>query len=401
MPFATAAGFQGIPRLKQSSRRNSLKVAPRPCGPASVTHSGLIARLPISPASNYLLIEKRKAVSPGRPTTGPNAPRVTLMLGEQKMNNDLKQKILSSEYYKSLKMEELVTAAFLGQGWSAINGCFYNDLKENKVREIDCVATYGASQKEEYGVVRIHIVLECKTMAGYHVIANQSLYQSEFYNVLYSWFGSHIMDKKYIIEQIEMVDLPKVTIKKIGKEINEWLYPNEPFRITKMMIDQFGEFDCHSSFREANVGNVKELDNSVIWRASQSLKSAIIAFKHERNEDSRNDIHSLIERIPKNSFIRDDLRADVIRKIESRTNLVDIYHPIIVTDASLFVSKNDDLVETNTIRLSETGIMSSYGWWYDVVASSYIEKYIADLCGYYKKEIEKRKLEIMNCFETQ
>jgi hypothetical protein len=87
MPFVTAAGFQGIPDLKRSSRRNSLKVAPRPCGPASVTHSGLIARLPISPASNYLLVEKWKAVSPGRPTTSPSAPRVTFMLGTQISKN--------------------------------------------------------------------------------------------------------------------------------------------------------------------------------------------------------------------------------------------------------------------------------------------------------------------------
>jgi hypothetical protein len=83
IPFVTAAGFQGISHLRQSSQRNSLKVASRPFGPASVTHSGLIARLPISPVRNYLLIEKWKAVSPGRPTTSPNAPRVTSMLAGQ------------------------------------------------------------------------------------------------------------------------------------------------------------------------------------------------------------------------------------------------------------------------------------------------------------------------------
>ena len=44
----------------------------------SVTHSGLITRLPISLGCNYLLGEKWKAVAPGLPTRCTNAPLVTL-----------------------------------------------------------------------------------------------------------------------------------------------------------------------------------------------------------------------------------------------------------------------------------------------------------------------------------
>jgi hypothetical protein len=87
---------------------NSLKVASRPFGPASVTHSGLIARLPISPASNYLLIEKWKAVSPGRPTTSPNAPRVTSMLAAQNL------KFIHSSYRLNLEIQ--VNYLLIGNG---------------------------------------------------------------------------------------------------------------------------------------------------------------------------------------------------------------------------------------------------------------------------------------------
>ena len=72
-----APSIRGLVQIPLGRLRVFLGFAAQSLGKsASVTHSGLIARVPISPGRNYILIEKRKPVSPWLLSPEPNAPQV-------------------------------------------------------------------------------------------------------------------------------------------------------------------------------------------------------------------------------------------------------------------------------------------------------------------------------------
>jgi len=299
------------------------------------------------------------------------------------MNPELTEKLIKSDSIRSLQMESLVANSFSTNGWSTVKGCYYQDKKDNKVREIDCVSTCVRQYEKSGFLLRIHIVIECKTMKDYHIIVGGADPKADFFSTTYSWFGRFKDNKTFIVELIDRKGLTDSTINRVMTEMEEYFYPHEPKRITDMNINPYGCDVCSSCFRETNSKIDKELDNSVIWRASQALKSAITSFQIGFNENIKDDMREYFSKLKRRNLIQDAERKKFHAQIDLITNCIDIYHPIIVTDAQIWMSNNDQLQRINKFRFSETGLMASMKWWYDVVSSEYISEYISNICEYY------------------
>jgi hypothetical protein len=75
-----------------------------------------------------------------------------------------------------------------------------------------------------------------------------------------------------------------------------------------------------------------------------------------------------------------------------QSNYAHIYHPIIVTDASLWITEDGNTVSPEWVRFAR----SKYGntsWWCDVVNSKYINEYARNLATHYDAWFRKLKCE--------
>lgn len=200
------------------------------------------------------------------------------------IDEPLKSKLLKSDAFKSLSQEMIVQTQFQKTKWPVVNSCYYQDQKENKIREIDIVATTGMGLRRKYGVTRIHAVAECKSMSGFHVIANQWLdltTEDRIVNedpISFSWFGNQKGNREFVVKAMTDCEVPPESVLQLMADFDLWFYPNQPKEIWRLVFGTYGNWAGCSGFKETNIGSDKNLDNSVIWRASQALKSAVNSF---------------------------------------------------------------------------------------------------------------------------
>lgn len=309
------------------------------------------------------------------------------------MENDLESKLIGSHSFRSLQMESQVANLFPTKNWRTVNGCYFKDQKDYKVREVDCVSSYVNHVNKPELLLRIHIVVECKTMKGYHVIVGSPT-KADFFSTTHSWFGQFKENKEFIASLLAKKGLLSGTINSIMAPLNNYFYPYEPERIADANIDPYTRGLCSSSFRETNSEVDKEFENSVIWKATQSLKSAIISFRYSANENTKDDIIECFTALRRKDFIQEIERCKFYTQLEEQTNCLDIYHPVIVTDAQIWTAKDSKIERIDHFRFSETGLMDTMKWWYDVVSREHISAYIPVICRYYAdsvKQISKQK----------
>lgn len=301
----------------------------------------------------------------------------------------LEARLLKSDAYKTLSQELTVHNHFQKRKWLVVNSCFYDDPKEKKIREIDIVATMGVGLKKKHGVTRVHAVAECKSMAGFHVIANDWCDTSNEEQCTISWFGSNKENREFLLHTLIDCDVPSESITYLMSKFDLWFPPYQPRSISHLEFEPYGEWSGCSGFKETNIGSEKDLDNSVIWRASQSLKSATTSFTNMHNEMQRHEFLTTFRAISKNEYPKNHSR--LTKYFNEMVNLLDFYHPFIVTDAKLWISNGKGLKETGVLRLYEREIMDEISWWFDVVSYRNIEKYITGLCTHYESLARTKK----------
>ena len=73
-------------------------------------------------------------------------------------------------------------------------------------------------------------------------------------------------------------------VKRVLQEIETKCFPNQLNFFNDYRITAFA-LPVYNSFRETNIGNTKDLDSSVVWRAFQSISSCIETYQELRWAD--------------------------------------------------------------------------------------------------------------------
>lgn len=305
--------------------------------------------------------------------------------------DELIDKLLGSEAVITSKMEADVCKKCLDNNWTALQGIYYKDLTHSKFRELDVSAIQKwKSTSIDNGLVNINILVEVKTMSGYHLIfdnldSKPSLhFQSNGYC---DWVGYSINEqKRKIYDILDIHGVNKALHPEIVDKLSDEAYPDGSVRIRGLIINPSKSDFNAGSFRETNIGSEKELENSVLWKASQSLWSSIESFKHDKFENFLADFDTdvLLAR-------QEDSDSWYTESMKMHSSSASLYHPVIVTGAKLW-SINGSSDKLESIGSTRLYIRDNHGHvirWFDIVNMDFFDTWIKDATKQYTESFIK------------
>ena len=292
------------------------------------------------------------------------------------------KELTSSGPYETFRAEQLVRAAFQDAGWDATHGFYYKDGETGKFREIDVLASrhWSKKSKPHLKLARVSLVVEVKSMKGFTVLLSERQTDpSDFYNH-WDWFGDSSGKYPALCKGLETFGGTPQEIQSIQKRLNAFAYPGGLARMRAMMPNP-PEIPCFSAFKETNTKSEKELDNSVVWRASQSLRSASSAIF-----DSVGQVKLENALLPAEyEKSRKEWAKAVLSWAADSINIVDIVHPVIVTDASLWVASPTGPLNVPYARFGLHLFNGEIDWWCDLVNSQNLAAYISLVTNHYSR----------------
>ena len=141
-----------------------------------------------------------------------------------------------------------------------------------------------------------------------------------------------------------------------------------------------------TAFRETNVGQDKTLDNSVLWSSFKSLTSVIQSLNKSGYDRLLSDLPIGVERAV---IEGNDPIQHLIDTFCMLVNQLNYRHLVVVIDANLWITKDNDIAPVNWCRFIQH---HPYGYalqWFDVVNLNHFSEYAKHLTSYYESEMEK------------
>ncbi len=306
----------------------------------------------------------------------------------------IERKLRSNLSYASFQSEQSVAKLLANAGWLSTHGLYYNDPLTQKHREIDVVARQIWKRKLKVGeqLVRITVLVEVKSMKGFHLLISEYPAESEDFFQHIHWFGDPRGKYLEVVQGLDALGVKADEIDNLVRRLHQYAYPGGRSRLWKMMIRPH-PITTFTSFRETNLGTEKDLDNSVFWRASQNLRSA-----HANISDDIRKTHldTLIGAAEFEASRSKDWISAVFWWAADRIDIVDIIHPIVVTDAKIWATLNGGPRNRGFARFGShtyTGLMD---WWCDLVNASHLERYIAKLTRHYFRHMQSAKARLLD-----
>lgn len=314
--------------------------------------------------------------------------------------SDLRNKLANSPAMRSLVMEQGVGKALQGRKWTVSQSTYYIDLEENKIREIDVLAEQRwmipRDDDQERDFLNLHLVIECKSAKGYHLLFGPEIgLVAEFSDKLHrAWLGYE--DNSALVAQtLAAGQLSEAQVACALQDFFDIAAPDGKYRNLALDISPPGAVSRASAFRETNIGHEKDLDTSVLWRASLALMSAVESLK-------RNSVKWKLEKI---RYAADRAKKDAEELgIEPSGTLatvfinaleeVHIFHPIVVIDSMLWKAESAELESLNWCRLKFT-ISGGSDWWCDVVQVAHFTDYATAVTKHYVDYLAGKQAERM------
>jgi hypothetical protein len=306
---------------------------------------------------------------------------------EQTASN-LEDKLLESLAVISLKQEFSIYNKFKEIGWRVEHSPYYLDTNSGKFREVDITARkYWSKNKKGKFSFGVNFIIECKSMTNYHIVACNQLDNDLGSDLENDWIGNDATDNyPRTIKLLQKHEIKPVDIQETLKLFHKHLFPNMTIRYLDYRLDAF-EIPVFCAFRETNIGTTIELENSVVWKAYQSLYSVIRSYQ----ESSFDDIDYEIFNIENEKYLSTyESKLEELRKtLILDSNHFEIFHPILVVESKLWELKNDNLEELKYFRLLFHE-MSSNSTWIDIVDFNHLDEYIENIKLYDEFFIEKQ-----------
>ncbi|WIG54829.1 MAG: hypothetical protein OJF61_000615 [Rhodanobacteraceae bacterium] len=305
--------------------------------------------------------------------------------------DSVKKKLLTSLPYKTFRAERDVSDLLEHSGWKATHGLYYEDTDTKKQRELDVVARqiWQRSQHDVTQLCRITLIIEVKSMIGFHLLLSKHPATNQNFYEHIRWLGDGSGKYLEIAEMLRALDVEESKISALVRKLHRYAYPRETARMRPMMIRP-NAAPVFTSFRETNMGSEKELEVSVFWRASQGLRSAFKAICQDIHETHLINLRDAAE-FEANST---SWPESMLWWTRERVSILDIVHPIVVTDAQLWLSDSSGPTECSFARFGAHTYTGSMSWWCDVVNASHLPRYIAELSKHYRSKLRRIKAKL-------
>jgi hypothetical protein len=140
-----------------------------------------------------------------------------------------------------------------------------------------------------------------------------------------------------------------------------------------------------TAFRETNTDKEKDLDSSVLWKAMSSLRAATTAL--ERHYQGW---HGgwLEGRYGKNIKAQ---KTDVKFRCRRLLGFVDVFHPVIVIEANLWIVGKTSLASIDACRFHQLDSLGSVIWWCDVVHRPSFDSFVKTASEHYGRFYRARR----------
>lgn len=316
------------------------------------------------------------------------------------MSSDVKNRILKSNSYISNELEKRVSEVLVKYNWIVYRSAYYKDPETSKYRELDIKANYRYTTEslgsKTYKIIQYDLLLECKTLAGYHILFDSLPTRGAQilgpYNI---WAGSDTYENYVKFKKIFFRrELSNKIIDKILKKLSKIQFPNDVASIYDYVIKP-PPISSFCSFRETNIGTEKELDNAVVWKTFKELQTVIKSIEHEYFASIESNVLGYVDyykevKDPKkiisyyNKALKDWGKADEM----------DLLHPVLVVNCKLWdVSGNQEIKELKYCRLLINSTTGYNRLWFDIVNVEYMDEYIKYISEHYLKNvIEKNRI---------
>lgn len=307
--------------------------------------------------------------------------------------DELKKRISSSGAFRSFLKERDAAVIFRNYGWEAQHGVYYQDVDSGKHREVDVLASQIWTKKTKSGTqyARLRVPVEVKTMKDFHIIVSPTTgaeWASSYRNnICLADPGNEYVRLR---KDLQASGLPQGAVDSLIAGMHEFAWPKERARLYSLMLTPPNEL-VFTSFRETNIGGEKELENSVFWRASQNLNSAV---KSIAESIYQYHISWILAARGNEKFKGNNYIDETFDWMCTQVQFVDIIHPVVVTDASLWSIEKNAPKEIGWARFGLHGYNSSPEWWCDLVNSNHLESYVELLSNHYTSALKKTKAKI-------
>jgi hypothetical protein len=315
--------------------------------------------------------------------------------GSQMSEEDsLRELLTKSESFNSLRQEQEIHETFANIGWRSVHGAYYKDLQTGKTREIDVIAmqVWERRLRNSEQIIRVKVLVEAKSMKGFHLIFSDSR------GIGYSgaehclWFGYDEILQRRLKDELLEHGLAADQVSAGVKKFSEIAFPRDTALVSRLLIEPSPATHSSSAFRETNIANAKELDNSVLWRAGQSLFSAVASLKEEVR-------HYHVEWIPVAiEYAREhDIHpvAEIGLGLKRHLNMVDIFHAVVVVDAQLWMQKSFGIERVPWCRFMQPDALGTPQWWFDVVDYESFSTFSRELTAYYRSTLRKMRSKLL------
>jgi hypothetical protein len=317
------------------------------------------------------------------------------------MTEELINRLTNSTAFKSLSTEQQLTTLLASLKWEANQSTYYLDYSTGKYRELDVIASqYWKSSENDKVKVSLKLIIEVKSLSGYHLLFSEAISLPKYSRprLHYEYIG-YLADvpelgmnqKELLLDIVSKSGLKGTEVISFFERFEKALFPDEAIIPYDLAIKPFPDFLKASAFRETNIGGEKELDNSVLWKASQSLRSAVKSIKYDNIHNFHQDLGFVIEWALQT---KQDPVNLAIEEAVGRASQLDLFHPIIVVDANLWSVDGLVLQSIESCRFLQVDHRGSIDWWADIVSLSNFPTYIENLTKYYRSSFRKVKAKI-------
>ncbi|HYC79868.1 MAG TPA: hypothetical protein VEC17_02485 [Candidatus Binatia bacterium] len=299
---------------------------------------------------------------------------------EEINDSHIESKIKNCQAVKSMFDEMRISKKLKELNWAVTDNPYYQDVESGKFRELDVFGRLGLQLKNKNLDYDLLLLVESKSVNDYHILFSNSerFISSELDR---DWLGDHIEKKGEVFAALKKVGFSDDDIDNLFEMVRDSFYPNESWIFSELQYSFFTRLESYYSFRETNLGVVKELNNSVVWKAFQEL---LTVNKSIRKRHLSNMVEDLLYYIEKKEGPTPVDSAFAC--LQNYLRSVSYIHPVLVVDSSLWKLEGEgDVSKIEYARLLQTDLYGANYFWIDIVNRGSFETYIEAVTNHTKQ----------------
>lgn len=317
-------------------------------------------------------------------------------------SEDLKKRLSNAEAVTSLASELRVGGYLQNLNWAVSQGSFFVDSVTTKMREIDLVARRlwqsGARMKKLRA--RLNLIIEVKTMRGYHLVFAPMLDALNNNRVIVEreWIGyasERSTHQTQLVQSLDRVGIGPDEKRTILQQLFDLAYP-DGFTVTYDLVpDPPPTPFLSSAFREANVGNSKDLDAAVFWKAAQAV-NACVAYGQTYHLEIQREHVELAADYARNRG--KPVVDEILEELSDSVRQIELFHSIIVVDAMLWSMDGEEIERLPWCRFCQLSRLGRMAQWYDVVQREFANDYLSEVTRHYDQHMTEAGAELNSLY---